>query len=608
MNVLNTASQALNYEQVQRQSITGVLNCYLREYAIPHHQVTRQANDATLPLTIRRFSDHPILLIEFPELKAKMAIKVTYISAIGKAQFVGRPWLKSAAHGWKSLNAEGTLQWLLHSLSAALDIEFNQELMVQLKNSLSITEQFIETTLPNTTQTNTLRNAFIDSEQSLLWGHAFHPTPKSRTGVPMDEMQACSPEVGANVALYWFKVRRSLFITQGHISKDNHPLSALEALQPKQESSLSQLGEEDYLLYPCHPWEAQTLLANPLVQQATESKQIVPLGQGGKTLFPTSSVRTLYHPDLAWFTKFSINVRLTNCIRKNAWYELDSAVQLTQILKSIRDKEQLCNPLFKVMVEPFATTIDLSSLATPEQDQLVIQAKESFGILYRENFKQTEIDIVKPTLAAALFAYDKQGNSQIAKRIKAKARQANQSYQAIACLWFEHYVTSLVPGVFNYFFKHGVAFEPHLQNTLIGFDEELPCCVYIRDLEGTKLLPENWPEEKLSSLSERARQSVYYSREEGWNRIGYCTLINNLSEAIFHLANGDLSLENQLWSRLLNQLQQWQTINGAQPEIQALITGGSIPSKNNFTTRLMKKADRESNYTQIHSPWRTNKQ
>lgn len=609
MNVFHSAPQALNHEQVQRQSITGVLNCYLREYAIPHHQVTWQSNDAILPLTLRRFSVHPILVIDFPELKAKMAIKVAYLSAIGKAQFVGRPWLKTTSSGWKSLNAESTLQWLLHSLSVALDIDFNQELMAQLKNSLSITEQFIEATLPSVTQAmqhDSPRNAFIDSEQSLLWGHAFHPTPKSRTGVPMDEMQACSPEVGANVALYWFKVRPSLFITQGHISKDNHPLSTLEALQPNQDDDNQ--GKDDDILYPCHPWEAHTLLANPLVQKAIASKQIVPLGQGGQTLFPTSSVRTLYHPDLPWFTKFSINVRLTNCIRKNAWYELDSAVQLTHILKPIRDKEQLCNPLFNVMVEPFATTIDLSSLATPEQSEHVIQAKESFGILYRENFHQDEINIVKPALAAALFAYDKQGDSQIAKQIKTKAQQANQSYQAIACLWFEHYATCLVPGVFNYFFKHGVAFEPHLQNTLIGFDEGLPCCVYIRDLEGTKLLPEYWPMEKLSSLSERAQQSVYYSRDDGWNRIGYCTLINNLSEAIFHLANGDASLEKQLWHRLLEQMKKWQTINGAQPEIQALIDGGSIPSKNNFTTRLMKKADRESNYTQIHSPWRTDDQ
>jgi len=149
-----------------------------------------------------------------------------------------------------------------------------------------------------------------------------------------------------------------------------------------------------------------------------------------------------------------------------------------------------------------------------------------------------------------------------------------------------------------------VAFEPHLQNTLIGFDEGLPCCVYVRDLEGTKLLPNYWPMEKLSSLSERAQQSVYYSREAGWRRIGYCTLINNLSEAIFHLADGDNALETLLWEELLNQLKKWQTINGEQPEINALIAGGSLSSKNNFTTRLMKKADRESDYTQILSPWR----
>ncbi|MBJ7553987.1 IucA/IucC family protein [Marinomonas spartinae] len=615
MSLSIKAVQALNHEQVQRQSITGILNCYLREYAIPHHQVTWQAKEARLPLTLRRFSAYPVLVIHFPELRAEMAIKVAYLSAIGKAQFVGRPWLKCEGSGWKGLNAQSTLQWLLHSLSIALHIDFNQELMAQLKNSLAITERFIGANLPNENQTlvdmGPPRNAFIDSEQSLLWGHAFHPTPKSRTGVPMDQMQACSPEVGAKVALFWFKVRQDLFVTQGTISKDKHPLMALKPLQPSQNTNSYppqyQHGHntaDGYLLYPCHPWEAHTLLKNPLVKQAIESEHIIVLGQGGKTLLPTSSVRTLYHPKLPWFTKFSINVRLTNCIRKNAWYELDSAVQLTQILKPIRDKEQLCNPLFKVMVEPFATTLDLSSLASPEQDNYVIQAKESFGILYRENFHSDEIDIVEPTLAAALFAYDKQGNSQISKRIKEKAQQANQPYQGIARLWFERYTTCLLPGVFNYFFKHGVAFEPHLQNTLIGFDEGLPCCVYVRDLEGTKLLPNYWPMEKLSSLSERAQQSVYYSREAGWRRIGYCTLINNLSEAIFHLADGDNALEMLLWEELLNQLKKWQTINGEQPEINALISGGSLPSKNNFTTRLMKKADRESDYTQILSPWR----
>ena len=78
--------------------------------------------------------------------------------------------------------------------------------------------------------------------------------------------------------------------------------------------------------------------------------------------------------------------------------------------------------------------------------------------------------------------------SCIAKELTQKAKENQSQYEDVAALWFERYLHCLIPGVFNYYFKHGVAFEPHLQNTLIGFDEGMPCCARIRDLEGTKLL------------------------------------------------------------------------------------------------------------------------
>ncbi|MCC4821044.1 IucA/IucC family protein, partial [Vibrio lentus] len=136
---------------------------------------------------------------------------------------------------------------------------------------------------------------------------------------------------------------------------------------------------------------------------------------------------------------FSINVRLTNCVRKNAWYELDSAVQLTSILHPIKESEQLRNPVFKVMTEPYATTLNLESMAEQEHVD-VIKARESFGILYRENFSLSETDILQPTLAGALFAYDTDGNSCIATQLKQKAQTTQSQYADIATLWFERYL------------------------------------------------------------------------------------------------------------------------------------------------------------------------
>jgi siderophore synthetase component len=589
----------IHEQQVQLQAVTRVVNCYLREYAIPKQQICWQANTQSLPQVLR-YSDCEFLVsVNFPALNGVLVLPTSYVSAIGKIQLADRPWLKQPGQGWKKISAQQTLQWILESAALDLDIEFNQELVEQFTNSMQIMTCFAQDE-PNIASDN----GFIDSEQSLLWGHAFHPTPKSRTGVSMDDLLACSPEVGASFPLYWFKVAKQLVETLGETSQRKNPLKAFREILPESEISVpTDVEETEYVFYPCHPWEVYTLLANPLVQRAIEKKCIIPVGSHGMHMYPTSSVRTLYHPNLDWFLKFSINVRLTNCVRKNAWYELDSAVKLTEILQPIREKEQLHHPVFKVMTEPFATTVNLSSVSGTKDDDSVIRARESFGVLLRENFTLSEIDLLEPRLAAGLFADDRQGHSVIATQLKRRAMQNNQSYADIATLWFERYLHCLLPGVLNYFFRHGVVFEPHLQNIVIGFDQGMPCCVWIRDLEGTKLLPELWPAEKLGQLSSKARESVYYTRQQGWQRIGYCTLVNNLSEAIFYLADGKSSLENMLWRCMKRALIQWQRTYGIQPELQALTEGGVMPSKNNFTTRLLKKADKASDYTMIPVPW-----
>ncbi|MFD1879356.1 IucA/IucC family protein [Vibrio chagasii] len=593
---INHSQVRLNQEKAQLNTIMGVVNCYLREYAIPKKQVNWCFSSASLPQTLKRnFTAKQRVAIHLPQQNQTqesglLVLPVEYVSKLGKVKLSATPWSKTAGAGWSKLDATQTLTLLLNYLKQVLMIPFNHELIKQMQNSLLVTEQFLNTDSPLQQH-----NAFIASEQSLLWGHTFHPTPKSRSGVSMDDLLACSPEVGAKVPLYWFEVEAALLDVL-HSDTRTSPKTMLEQLAPKESDS------ESKLLYPCHPWESYTLLQNPAVQRAIEQGKITPLGLGGGKLLPTSSVRTLYHPDMEWFAKFSINVRLTNCVRKNAWYELDSAVQLTSILRPIKESEQLRNPVFKVMSEPYATTLNLGSIAEQEPDN-IIKARESFGILYRENFSLSETDILQPTLAGSLFAYDREGNSCIANQLKQKAKATQSQYESVATLWFERYLHCLIPGVFNYYFKHGVAFEPHLQNTLIGFEKGMPCCVWIRDLEGTKLLPELWPSETLQQLPERAQQSVYYSREQGWNRIGYCTFINNISEAVFFIAEGDAKLEETLWELLQEAIVRWQSINGKQPELVALLDGGFFPSKNNFTTRLMQNADKESGYTLIATPW-----
>jgi siderophore synthetase component len=287
-------------------------------------------------------------------------------------------------------------------------------------------------------------------------------------------------------------------------------------------------------------------------------------------------------------------------VRKNAWYELDSAVALTRLLAPVMAELALALPDFLLMPEPAASTLDLSSLGTLEQAR---EVTECFGILYRQNLDEATRERYQPQVAMALFTWDLQGRSVCQRLVQQCAERLGLDVAEATLRWLDGYARQLLGGVMHCLFRQGVVLEPHLQNTLLGFDADgLPCRVWIRDLEGTKLVASHWAPERLSELNERTRASLYYNEDKAWQRVAYCALVNNLGEAIFHLANADSGLENQLWAHIGTLLQAQRAVLDDPAQLRELCAGAPLPSKENFMTRLMMRADREAGYTALPSP------
>jgi len=570
-----------------------LLNCYIREYALAKNQVEFNDHQADSPATFKlQITDgFKCIRIIFPESSAALMIKAEQVSLLGRIKVLNQPYLKQQGQAWHPVDASVLAQFILQHLALVMGDKTNLELLNQIHKSINITRLFIDKSnfLSQSIDENKFYSCLINSEQSLLWGHAFHPAPKSRDGVSFDQLLECSPELQAKFPLYWFKIAPDL-LKQMH-SSEFSTLDVITKINPTNE-----------LLYPCHPWEVQTILKQPLVQKAIQLGLITEVGPLGEDNYPTSSVRTVFIPKTNNFMKFSIHVRLTNCVRKNAWYELESAVLLTKLINECSSEALVHCPKFSVMNEPAATTLDLSSIANADEHVNVQEVIECFGILYRDGITESDQKKYQPQMAAALFAWDKNGHSLCAEMIQRLSIERGESYSSFVVKWFDGYLDALLPGVFHYFFNLGVAFEPHLQNTVIGFENGLPAHIWIRDLEGTKLMQSNWPETKLVGLSDKARSSVYYSREQGWNRIAYCTLINNISEAIFHLSTGQHNVESELWLSLSRAISSWQSKASKQPELEAMLKGAPIPSKNNLTTRLLKHADSLSSYSALKNP------
>ena len=160
--------------------------------------------------------------------------------------------------------------------------------------------------------------AYLASEQALVAGHRFHPSPKTRQG---HDWLRYAPEAGARFPLRFLAVRAGVLADDG----DSSGLDRLGGPVPP----------DGYLALPAHPWQLRLLADQPWLSEALRRSLLIDLGDGDREVVPTSSVRTVYDPIADVFCKFSLNVRITNCVRKSAWYELAGSVALTRVLAPV---------------------------------------------------------------------------------------------------------------------------------------------------------------------------------------------------------------------------------------------------------------------------------
>ncbi|MXV44409.1 iron transporter [Saccharibacter sp. 17.LH.SD] len=568
----------------ERYESECLVNCFLREYAWPHHaNIIEAAQADIIPPPLR--GNAPYLL--FLTLSDGVACcGVERVSALKRCHINSPVFLKRKEQlHWDVLSLMELAQALLQTLAPH---GTHDEFLEQLNNNHSNIVLFL--TSWDQRQGHPHDDSLIMSEQGLVWGHSLHPTPKSRQGVPQEALLQASPETGAHFPLFWFRVALHLVKQQGE----------------DQNAILRFLSEEDDL-YPCHPWEVERILQDPVIQQAQKEGVIVPVGLRGKEVFSTSSVRTVCHPELDEHLKFSFHVRLTNCVRKNAWYELESAVLLTEILRPHFKAISREIPGFSVLEEPSATTLDFSSYGDV---QAMRHLTESFGILYRKSIPLSERLMTKPHVALALFSptASLDRHPYCLSLLQQVGLSEGVTLQQAARRWVTRYVDLLAGGILQAHIIHGIIMEPHLQNVLVGTDDRgLPCRVWIRDMEGTKLSRSYWEESLTSLTSLDVRESLLYDDEKSQYRTQYCLFVNHLAEALFHIAWAADMDEKTLWAdveEVLHHHHYQLTQRGYDTAwLSALLAGRPLSAKGNLLTRLHHVADKNADIVSIASPF-----
>nr|WP_229908769.1 IucA/IucC family protein [Streptomyces griseosporeus] len=368
---------------------------------------------------------------------------------------------------------------------------------------------------------------YVRSEQALLTGHPHHPAPKFRGIGPAARWLPYAPEAHARFPLVLLGLREDTVVEEG----DTGALDALGTAPP------------GYRLLPAHPWQLD--LAGPGLADAFADGRLIRLGTTGADVWPTAAIRTVYAPGADLFVKFSLDVRITNDIRRLWRHDL---------LK-LRRTDAAAGHALAAAPGPAAWLSDRGYRTAGF-------AFEELAVVVRDGLRGHLRPGATPLLAAALVE-GFPGNPLAAAPDPAA--------------WWEAYLAAVVPPALAAYADHGVVLEAHLQNTLVAVDAGgTPVQALFRDAEGVKLLPD-------------------VGRAAGWERLVYCLVVNHLTEVAAALAEHHPGLDP--WPAARRAFARRDL-----PETAALLAAPTLPGKTNLLLRWTGADGADARYRPLPNP------
>ncbi len=392
---------------------------------------------------------------------------------------------------------------------------------------------------------------YLRSEQALLAGHRYHPAPKTRGGGVPESWLPYAAEAGARYPLTLLGVREDLLGGEG-------TTSAVDALW-------GDAAPSGYRVLPAHPWQLALLRSHPTLAPDTLTAfadgRLRVLGRTEELAFATSSLRTVYLPDADLSLKFSLEVRITNDIRRLWLRDLRWLQPLDEVLAALPTAAHL------LADQGYRTLAGHGE-----------EGWEAYAVLQREGFAHRVRPGLTPLLAAGL-----------SEGFAGSPLDGLTADQALA--WWCRYVELVAPPALEALRDHGVVLECHLQNVLVAVDGEgMPGQVLFRDHEGVKLTTDR--HEALLARYGPDVPSPAVSPAKGRDRLLYCLVVNNLWEIAGAIGDRHPSLAAELWPAARRLL----------ADHADLLAVPRIPGKTNLLLRWLDADGGDSTYTPLPNP------
>lgn len=422
----------------------------------------------------------------------ELFVGVVYWSLTGRHQFalpvLRRPLKARDSHDaapFAPLDLDEFLRSSLTEVGARLTVPREPEpdqLLEKIFNSRENIARFIRERAGDVARlTSAAPLSFIDSEQSLVIGHQTHPTAKAREGFSVTEMASYSPELRGRFPLHFFRVHSDLAHQDSAVSNRSAENIVKQMLRddPAVPAAIKELCDGPRMILPVHPWQARYVQSLPAVQRLFRDGLLEDLGAAGAHWTPTTSVRTVFREDFEFMFKFSLNVKITNSVRVNLTRELDRSIEMARLMQTEYGRR------IQADVPDFVFIQDPAYLGVKWAGEVIEPLSCTFREAAFTKFPDgSDRDITAITSLVQDHPHGHSQRNRLYNIIAEIAERERRPLEDAALEWYRRYLQVSIYNLFKLFFRWGLCFEAHGQNSLLELKDGYPVRYLYRDSQG----------------------------------------------------------------------------------------------------------------------------
>ncbi|MGD6794861.1 IucA/IucC family protein [Metabacillus indicus] len=584
----------MNWEEAKKAAeqaaLQSYLNCYIRETGIG-----RFITDA--PSELANVHSGKWLHLPLKKKKEELYIPVDYVSETGRHLFNHAVYYRSEKLDFLAF-AEKTLDELN---TGEQDVKKN-DLLERISQSCKLMAEFIYERSADEEELYKTDFQFLEAEQALLFGHLLHPAPKSREGMNDEDISTYSPELKGAFPLHYFRAPANLVYSRSLL-----PHSAVQQIKKMvnddpeiSEAFKSKYAQEDgYALLPLHPWQAHYVLQDAEIRKLADQGILENLGQHGRSYYATSSLRTVYHPDVPFMLKFSLNIKITNSVRTNLMKELERGAEVKELMETRLGQEMADKfPNFSFVHDPAFITLKL-----PDRNE------SGFEVILRENPFYGED--ANQAAAVVSLCQDglKRGSSRLSSVIRNLAAAEKCTANEVSEKWLKKYLAISMQPILWLYLEKGVALEAHQQNSIVQLNGGYPERFYYRDNQGFYFTESKKTVLESYLAGAGTKSETLCSDAVADERLSYYFFFNHLFGLVNAFGTAGLADERRLLQIIREEMEGWAVSeNHPSQLIKNFLGKESLPCKANLMTgyhdldELVGPLETQSVYVKVPNP------